>query len=79
MLSYEIIQMMDSGLHPDHTKFPNVISHVICFLVSWQCAATDPGYGDSTHWVTGKADQGYSTSSLLASVQLLGERFIVMD
>lgn len=33
---YEVTQMMDSGPHPDCTKFPNVISHGVHFPISRQ-------------------------------------------
>lgn len=33
---YDVTQMMNSGSHPDCSKLPNVISHVVHFLVSWQ-------------------------------------------
>lgn len=33
---YELTQMRDTGPDPDCTKFPNVISHVVHFAISWQ-------------------------------------------
>lgn len=53
---YEVTQMMDSGPHPDCTRFPNVDSHAVHFLLSWQRAAADPGCGGGTHCLAGQAD-----------------------